>query len=228
MKQLPATRQSIFWDKSRPYPIWVPIASICWLTIVALEFSGKAHLMVLFGSAAFKQIYDASLFGIVKASAAQVAQANAAATSGAVSVALTNFSAIASASGSLLGFLIAAATIFLTSPAEGLVKRFAENELLVPLFGTYIRAVVATTFTLMFSLTSMFLKIGINNFNVEYILQAATLISLTFTFVFLGQTIKVLSDAGTDVTSNLQQKAKEEQLKKISDLQEQVGKTGTV
>jgi hypothetical protein len=129
------------------------------------------------------------------------------------------YSAICSATGSLLGFVITAATIFLTLPVEEHLKRFANNGMLCPLFGTFLRAIMMSTVALVASLTGLLAP----SFTLEYI----TLMAVSFALAFLMQSVRILATVGESVLGKIEDDAKKAKEANRKAIQDQMGPRGS-
>lgn len=214
-KPLLSLIHKLFFDFKKPSG-FIPFAILVfWTILIFWQISQQCYILPLFGySVAMDACNNGSTY-------------EAAASAGA-SIANSYYSAISSATGSLLGFLITAATIFLTLPAEGLFKRFAQNELLVKLFELFIYAVVATAITLVLSLVAAFTRHGIHAFEFDYGIQVATLIALSFSIGYLLQCIHVLSDLGCDYLREIERQEIANRNRKLEELSEKIGPPGIV
>ncbi|GEM_PF-5778444 len=205
----------LFFDFKKPSG-FIPCAILlCWIVLFAAQICNKCYYLPLFGHT---ETIEACISGSTN---------NAAAAAGA-SIAISYYSTISSTTGSLLGFLITAATIFLTQPTQGLFKRFAQNGLLVKLFELFIYAIVATATTLILSLVAAFTRQGVHAFAFEYGLQLATLFTLSFSVGYLLQCIHVLSDLGCDYLREIEKQEIANKNSAIAAMQQKVGPPGTV
>lgn len=205
----------LFFDFRKPSGFLPCAILLLWIALLSWQFWKGCYLLPLFGhSSTIESLKDGNSYEVAAAAG--------------VAIAISYYSAIASATGSLLGFLITAATIFLTLPPEGLFKRFAQNELLVKLFELFIYAIVATALSLVLSLLASFTRQGIHAFAFEYGIQVITLITLSFSIGYLLQCIHVLSDLGCDYLREIEQQEISIKNKKLADLKTKIGPPGTV
>lgn len=215
LKTLSTLIFKLFFDFKKPSG-FIPCAILLsWTILLLWQIFQKCYVLPLFG-------YSAALDACKNGSSYEAASALGA------SIANSFYSAISSATGSLLGFLITAATIFLTLPSEGLFKRFAQNELLVKLFELFIYAVVATAITLILSLVAAFTRHGIHSFEFDYAIQIATLIALSFSLGYLLQCVHVLSDLGCDYLREVETQEIAKKNRKLEEIRERTGPPGTV
>lgn len=216
-----------FWDKSRPHPWLSLIFMLAWIGIIGYECYYKILIIPMFGTSATEAAYNAAM-DTAKNSPSAVKLAIAAGATAGSAVAINFYSAIASATGSLLGFLVTAATIFLTIPSADRLRSFAENGMLSRLFKTFVWAILSTAASLVFSLVGMFTKYGLNNFWEEYIIQMFTLISLSLALTYLLQSVFILADTGANVLTELDNAAQVEKDKKRTAIDAEIGPRGNV
>lgn len=205
----------IFWDPSTPSGGLPTVIGLTWLFVFIYQIAARQYLIPLFG-------HSVTLSYLAKGESVHLA-----AVAG-VTTAISYFSAISAASGSMLGFLITAATIFLTLPVEGLYKRFAENNLLVKLFELFILAIFTNALTLIMSLVATFTRQGIKAFAFEYVTQIATLVCLSYSIGFLLQCIHVLYDLGSGFLTQIQEQVQHAKAAKLAKIHSNTGPKGTV
>jgi hypothetical protein len=130
------------------------------------------------------------------------------------------YAAIASSLASLLGFLITAATIFLTMGFDHF-QRLAENQLLRPLFGVFVYAIGASGIALIASIIGLFFDR--NTILLSSVIQAVTCVSLIMAMAYLCQTISIFSSMGNDLLVKIENKAIGNKAQKRNEIEKAIG-----
>ena len=122
------------------------------------------------------------------------------------------FIAISAAMASILGFEMAAATIFLTVQHEQSLELISFHGLLKPLFETFIKAMVFSGCSLLTAFAGMLWdkEPGLSSAIIEWL----NMVSLSLCFAYLAQTIVVLATVGSIVLHKAQKNVRAKHAKK--------------
>lgn len=133
------------------------------------------------------------------------------------------YGVITSSLASLVGFIITAAAIMLTLNTEQHMKWLAHDEKLLPMFRTFVRAIITSGIALVASIVGFLFD---TTEHPHEFFQYLTIISLIMSFAYLAQTITIFAMVAEIVLKRIQDNVKEEKAAAEKALNEKLGPPG--